>query len=109
MLDCGSYCNFISNDLVSKLNIKPKNTKTSIKIRGISGITTTIKKFISLNFQLKLLINKKFHYIDFKEKFLITNAIPTDLLFGNLFMSKYKIHYSYDNNYLYSTLKFNEI
>ncbi len=103
MLDCGSYCNFISNKLVDKLNLKIQTTKTQIKIKGISGITTTLNQYVKLNFILKLLINNKFYFIKFSEKFLVTNAIPTDLLLGNLFMTKYKIHYSYEKNYLYTS------
>ena len=108
MLDCGSYCNFISTKLVNKLNLKIYNLKTTINVKGISGITTSIKKYVKLNFQIKLLLNNKFHFTKFNDKFLITDSIPIDLLFGNLFMTKYKIHYSYDKNYLYSSLNKNK-
>ena len=50
MLDCGSYCNFISTKLVNKLNLKIYNLKTTINVKGISGITTSIKKYVKLNF-----------------------------------------------------------
>ncbi len=104
MLDCGSFCNFISRKLVEKLNLKPQKLLNKILVKGISGITNSINEYVNLNFQLKILINKKFHFITFNEKFLITNNIPVDLLFGNVFMNKYKLHYNYDKNLLYSTM-----
>ncbi len=102
MLDCGSYCNFISNNLVQKLNLKPIKIVNKLFVKGISGTTTKINSYVKLNFQLKIFTKGKFHFIYFKEKFLITDSIPIDLLFGNCFMKNYKIHYNYNNSYLYS-------
>jgi len=105
MLDCGSYCNFISTNLISRLNLVPQKLNNKIYIKGISGDTDSINEFVSLNFQLKIKINNTFHLIKFKEKFLVSKHIPVDLLLGNQFMKNYKIHFSYDNHYLYSTFK----
>ena len=106
MLDCGSFCNFISSNLVKKLNLKSQKLKNKIIIKGISGSTNSINDFVNLKFQLKILLNNKFYFIKFKENFLITNNIPIDLLFGNNFMKKYKIHYNYNKNLLYSNLNY---
>ena len=40
---------------------------------------------------------------------MISNCIPTELLFGNQFIRKFKIHYSYKNNTLYSYLNYNSL
>ena len=106
MLDCGSLCNFINNKLIKKLNVTPKPLSNKIIIKGISGATTTINQYINLKFQLKLKLNNNFHFVYFEEKFLITDNIPIELLIGNKFMQKYKIHYNYNNNYLYSNLNY---
>jgi len=106
MLDCGSYCNFMSYDLLHKLNLNPRKIKNVITVQGISGIDSDINEFAQLKFQLKLLINNQFHFINFKEKFLLTNNIPKDLLFGNIFMNKYELHYSYTKRCMYSSLKY---
>ena len=108
MLDCGSFCNFISSNLVKKLNLKSQKLKNKIIIKGISGSTNSINDFVNLKFQLKILLNNKFYFIKFKENFLITNNIPIDLLFGNNFMKKYKIHYNYNKNLLYSNLNYSK-
>jgi len=100
MLDCGSYCNFISTNLISRLNLVPQKLNNKIHINGISGDTDSINEFVLLNFQLKIKINNKFHLIKFKEKFLVSKHIPVDLLLGNQFMKNYKIHFSYDNHYI---------
>ena len=102
MLDCGSLCNFISPNLVKKLKLKTHKALNEIIIKGISGTTNSINEFVNLKFQLKIFLKNKFYFITFKEKFLITNNIPLDLLFGNVFMKKYKIHYNYRHNILYS-------
>jgi len=105
MLDCGSYCNFMSYDLLHKLNLTPRKIKNVITVQGISGIDSDINEFTQLKFQLKLLINNQFHFINFKENFLLTNNIPKDLFFGNIFMNKYELHYSYTKRCMYSSLK----
>eukprot|EP00833_Pecoramyces_ruminatium_P006824 jgi/Orpsp1_1/1180856/evm.model.c7180000074882.1 len=106
MLDSGSFCNFITEKLVKKLNLKKYYLKNKILVKGITGSTTQIDQYVWLTFQLKILKNKKFYFKNYKEKFLITNNIPTDLLFGNRFMRKYNIHYDYDNNTLFSFLNY---
>jgi len=105
ILDYGSYCNFISTNLISRLNLVTQKLKNKIYIKGINGDTDSINEFVSLNFQLKIKINNTFHLIKFKEKFLVSKNIPMDLLLGNQFMKNYKIHFSYENHYLYSTFK----
>jgi len=104
MLDCGSFCNFISSNLVSKLNLKTQTLKKKVLIKGISGDIDSILKFVPLKFQHKICINNKFYLIQRKLNFLVTDNIPVDLLFGIHYMKSYKIHYNYDKNYLYSTL-----
>jgi len=106
MLDSGSFCNFITENLVQKLNLKIYNLKNKILVKGISGSTTKIDQYVWLKFQIKIQKNKKFYFKNYNEKFLITNCIPTDLLFGNQFMRKFKIHYNYDKNILYSYLNY---
>jgi len=106
MLDSGSFCNFITENLVQKLNLKIYNLKNKISVKGISGSTTKIDQYVWLKFQIKIQKNKKFYFKNYNEKFLITNCIPTDLLFGNQFMRKFKIHYNYDKNILYSYLNY---
>ena len=107
ILDTGSLCNFISSNLVKKLNLNINKCQSKILIKGISGDTDSINRFVSLKFQIKLLINKKFRFIRFKQKFLVSDHLPVDLLLGNQFMEKYKIHYNYRNKYVYSTLSLN--
>jgi len=97
ILDSGSICNFISKNLIQKLNLVPKNTKNSITIKGISG-TIIINEFIELFFQFYIKIQNKFYLISFKEKFLIIDNIPIDILLGNTFMKKYELHYNYNIN-----------
>ena len=77
--------------------------------KGISGRTTKLDQFVWLNFQIKFFKNNKFYFQDFKEKFLNSNCIPTDLLFGNQFIRKFKIHYNYKDNTLYSYLNYNSL
>ena len=103
--DSGSYCNFISKNLVDKLKIKTRNTINSIKIHGISG-STLIKEFAFLYFQFKVYINNKPYLVIFKEKFLVTSKIPTELLIGNKFLCKYHLHHDYDKNFIYSSLNY---
>ncbi len=100
------YVILLTLNLLKKLNLIPKPLVNKVLIKGISGSTTTVDHFIKLKFQLKLKINKNFHFINFIDKFLITDNIPIDILIGNQFMKKYKIHYNYDNNYLYSYLNY---
>jgi len=57
MLDCVVYCNFISTNLISRLNLVPQKLNNKIHIKGISGDTDSINEFVSLNFQLKIKIN----------------------------------------------------
>ncbi|ORX86085.1 hypothetical protein BCR32DRAFT_275765 [Anaeromyces robustus] len=40
-------------------------------------------------------------------KILVSDHLPVDLLLGNKFIEKYKIHYNYRNKYVYSTLGLN--
>lgn len=105
--DSGSYCNFISKNLVDKLKLKIHNTIKSIKIHGISG-STLINKFTFLHFQFKVCINNKPYIVTFKEKFLITSKIPTDILLGNKFLFKFQLHFNYKNNFIYSSLNLNK-
>ena len=109
MLDSGSFCNFITEKLANKLKLNIQKTKNKILVKGISGRTTKLDQFVWLNFQIKFFKNNKFYFQDFKEKFLISNCIPTDLLFGNQFIRKFKIHYNYKNNTLYSYLNYNSL
>jgi len=60
MLDSGSYCNFISNNLVKKLNLKPIKITNKLLVKGIRGTTKKINSYINLIFQLKILINQNF-------------------------------------------------
>ena len=105
MFDTGSYCNFISSSLVKKLKLNCSNTINNITIKGISG-STIINKFINLNFQFLLFIKNKFYLVNFKEKFLVTDKIPTDLLIGNKFMNKYELHYNYKNKSIYTNFNY---
>ena len=100
LLDSGSYCNFISTNLVNKLNLITHQTLHPIQIKGISG-ATTINHFVYLKFQSKICINNSFHIITFKEKFLVTNNIPVDLLLGNQFMKKYQLQFNYKDNFIF--------
>jgi len=109
MLDSGSFCNFITEKLVNKLKLNVQKTKNKILVKGISGRTTKLGQFVLLNFQIKFFKNNKFYFQDFKEKFLISNCIPTDLLFGNQFIRKFKIHHNYKNNTLYYYLNYNSL
>jgi len=104
MLDSGSFCNFITEELVKTLKLKKYNLKSKILVKGISGDTTQIKNYVWLKFQIKINENKRVYFKNFREKFLISNCIPTKLLFGNQFMRKFNIHYDYDKNFLYSYL-----
>eukprot|EP00833_Pecoramyces_ruminatium_P012029 jgi/Orpsp1_1/1186061/evm.model.c7180000096696.1 len=79
--DSGSYCNFITEKLVQNLNLKRQKLKNKILVKGISGTTTQIDQYVCLHFQLKIFKNNKSYFKNFKEKFLITNCIPTELLF----------------------------
>ena len=106
ILDSGSYCNFISKDLVSKLNLQTHKAINSIEIKGISG-STFIKEIVVLKFQLRISINNKFYIATFKDGFLVTDKIPTDILLGNKFMNKYEIHFNYKNKFIFSNLNFN--
>ena len=107
ILDCGSYCNFISKNLVSKLKLNPQKLQTPVHVKGISGDTDPINECVPLKFHLKLSINNKFYFIRFKQNFLVTDHVPTDLLLGNQFMHKFHIHYNYEKNYIYSTISLN--
>ena len=107
ILDCGSYCNFISKYLINKLNLPIYETKNYLKINGISG-TTIIKNFTKLKFQIYILIKESQFKFTFYEKFLVTDKIPSDLLFSNRFMRKYNIHFNYDSNSLYSDNNYNK-
>ena len=107
ILDSGSICNFISKNLVEKLNLKTKHTKNSINIKGISG-TTIINKFTKIIFQFYIKIQNKLYLISFKEKFLITDKIPIDLLIGNTFMKKFQLHYNYNNNVIYTNMDYHQ-
>ena len=42
ILDCGSFSNFISTNLVSKLKLKTNNLQNSILVKEISGDTDSI-------------------------------------------------------------------
>ena len=108
MLDSGSYCNFISKNLVKKLKLSPSKIVNLITIKGIGG-TTNIDEFSILKFQFQLLVKNKFYLITFKEKFLITDKIPVDMLLGNQFMQKYELHYNYKTNSIYSHLNFKQL
>eukprot|EP00833_Pecoramyces_ruminatium_P015483 jgi/Orpsp1_1/1189515/evm.model.d7180000072564.1 len=101
ILDCGSYCNFISKNLVDKLKLPKYQIKNYLKINGISG-TTIIKNFTKLKFQFNILIKESQFKFTFYEKFLVTDKIPSDLLFSNRFMRKYDIHFNYNNDQLYT-------
>ncbi len=107
ILDSGSICNFISKNLIQKFNLVPKITKNTITIKGISG-TKIINKFIELVFQFYLKIQNKFYLISFKEKFLVIDNIPIDILIGNTFMKKYELHYNDKYKYIYTYLNFNQ-
>ena len=106
ILDSGSYCNFISKDLVSKLNLQKHKAINSIEIKGISG-SAFIKEIVVLKFQLRISINNKFYIATFKDGFLVTDKIPTDILLGNKFMNKYEIQFNYKNKFIFSNLNFN--
>ena len=106
ILDSGSYCNFISKELINKLNLRTQTTNNIIQIKGISG-TTKINEYIKLYFQTKISINNSIYLITFKEKFLVTDQIPTALLLGNKFMEKYKLHYNYNNKIIFTDSNFN--
>lgn len=108
ILDCGSYCNFISTKIIKKLNLTPIKTKNILNIIGISG-HTKLNYYIPLIFQFKIYINRIPYLITYKEKFIITDQIPTDFLFSNKFMRKFDIHYNYKNNYIYSNSTFKYI
>ena len=106
LLDTGSYCNFISIDLVKKLNLTTNQTINPIQIIGISG-PTIINKYVHLKFQSNLYINKSLNTINFNEKLLVTNKIPVDILLGIQFMKKYQLHFDYNNNAISTDLNFN--
>ena len=107
ILDSGSYCNFISTKLVKNLNLKPQKTTRIIQINGISG-ATKINEYVNLYFQAKISINKSIYLVTFKEKFLITDKIPTYLLLGNKFMKNYSLHYNYNDKIIFTDLNFNQ-
>ena len=107
MLDSGSFCNFITEKLVNNLKLNIQKTKNKILVKDISGRTIKFDQFVWLNFQIIFFKNNKFYFQDFKEKFLISNCIPTDLLFGNQFIRKFKVYYK--NNTLYSNLNYNSL
>ena len=107
ILDCGSFSNFISSNLVSKLKLKTNKLQTSILVKGISGDTDSINESVTLKFQLKLFIKNQYYFIRFKQNFLVTDHIHVDLLLGSQFMRKFHIHYNYSKNYVYSTLGLN--
>ena len=88
MLDSGSFYNLITEKLVNKLKLNIKKNKK------INSQSTVYDQFVWLNFQIKFFKNNKFYFQDFKENFLISNCIPTDLLFGNQFIRKFKVHYN---------------
>jgi len=108
ILDSGSFCNFISEEFASSLNIQPQICEHKIIVKGITGATTSINKYINLKFSINIIIENKVHLLQFNDNFLISNYNPIDLLFGNQFMKKYFIHYDYDKKILYSSknLKF---
>ncbi len=108
ILDCGSYCNFISINLVNKLNLKPQKISKNFTIIGISG-TTKIDKNIKLKFQFQLNFKNKNFLFTFNEEFLVTDKIPIDLLLGNKFMNKYHIHYDYKNKFIYSDFSLKQL
>ncbi len=105
ILDSGSYCNFISTNLIKKLNLQPQNTTNTIYIKGISG-TTKLNTYVYLYFSCEIYIDSNIYLVTFKEKFLITDKIPTYLLLGNQFMNKFQLHYSYKNNIIFTDLNF---
>ena len=107
MLDSGSYCNFISKSLVEELNLKSDKLKNSIHIKGISG-TINIDQYVPLYFKLKIYISHSPFMITFKEKFLISNEIPTQLLLGNRFMENYYLHFNYSKKQIFTDLNFNQ-
>ena len=80
MLVCGSFCNFISSNLISKLNLKSQALKKKVLIKGISGDIDSILKFVPLKFQHKICINNKIYLIQRKLIFLVTDNIPMDRL-----------------------------
>ena len=104
-LDSGSYCNFISKNLVDKLKLKTYKTVNKIKIHGING-STMINEYSFLHFKLIIFINNNPYLVTFKEKFLITTNLPNDLLLGNQFLHKYQLHFNYENNIIYSSLNY---
>ena len=106
ILDSGSICNFISKNFVNQFNLKTKHTKNSIIVKGISG-TTIINEFIELKFQFFVKIQYKFYLLSFKEKFLVTDKIPIDILIGNTFIRKFELHYNYQNNFIYTNMDYN--
>jgi len=60
-----------------------------------------------LKFQLRISIDNKFYIATFKDGFLFTDKIPTDILLGNKFMNKYEVHFNYKNKFIFSNLNFN--
>ena len=107
ILDSGSICNFISKNFVNQYNLKTKNTKNSIIIKGISG-TTIINEFVELKFKFFVKIQNKFYLLPFKEKFLVTDKIPIDILIGNTFIRKFELHYNYKNNFIYTNMAYTQ-
>jgi len=70
-------------------------------------MTNFSKYGLKLYFQTKISINNSIYLITFKEKFLVTDQIPTALFLGNKFMKKYKLHYNYNNKIIFTDLNFN--
>lgn len=108
ILDSGSYCNFISSNLVNQFKLQQHKIKNKITINGISG-SIKLDSFVYLNFQFKIYVNRIPFMINYKEKFLVTDQIPTDLLFSNRFMRKFDIHFNYKYNFIYSNFTINKI
>ena len=44
----------------------------------------------------------------FKEKFLVTDKIPIDIIIGNTFIRKYELHYNYKYNFIYTNMDYNQ-